>query len=278
VLADYLTRRGIAVLRVDDRGVGGSTGNVMQATTHDFAADALAGMAYLRSRKEVDPRKIGLLGHSEGGLVAPLAAAQSPEVAFIVLLAGTGVPGEEILYRQGELIARAAGAGDELIAQGRKVQERLFAVLKQQLDDRQTEARLREIMAEEAARNPANATLAKEALQQQIDAQVAAILSPWFRAFLRYDPRPVLEKVRCPVLALNGEKDLQVDPRQNLPEIEKALARGGNRDFTVRELAGLNHLFQSCQTGAVAEYGKIDETFSPRALALIGDWIIARTQ
>lgn len=281
VLADYLTRRGIAVLRVDDRGVGGSTGDPATSTTDDFAGDALAGVAYLKSRQEIDPAKIGLIGHSEGGLIAPLAASRSSDVAFIVMLAGTGVRGEEILYRQAELITRASGASDEQVATAGEQQRQLFEVLRQEPDPAAAEVKLREIVAqlvEEAAAKPDQAAdqAPAETIKAQAEAQVKALVSPWFRFFLTYDPRLALSKVTCPVLAINGEKDLQVDPKQNLPPIEEALKAGGNKDYTIRELAGLNHLFQTCQSGAPAEYGKIDETFAPAALELIADWILER--
>lgn len=275
VLADALTRRGIAVLRVDDRGVGGSTGATSTSTSDDFAGDTLAGVAYLKTRKEIDPAKIGLIGHSEGGLVAPLAASRSPDVAFIVLLAGTGVTGEEILYRQGELILKAGGVNAARLAEQRETQRRMFEVLKSEPDPAAAEKRMQQIADESAAKLEGDER-AKAAAAGQARAQVKAVLSPWFRYFLSYDPRPALEQVRCPVLALNGEKDLQVDPKQNLPEIEAALKAGGNADFTCRELAGLNHLFQTCQTGSPNEYGKIEETFAPAALELIGDWILER--
>jgi fermentation-respiration switch protein FrsA (DUF1100 family) len=277
VLADYLTRRGIAVLRVDDRGVGGSTGDVASSTTDDFAGDALAGVAYLKGRKEINPRQIGLAGHSEGGLVAPLVASRSGDVAFIVMLAGTGVTGEEILYLQGAQIAKAQGASALALAVSRAGQEKMYKIIREEADLVKMEEQLRKVVAEQIAVAAAASPEAKSALEAQADAQVKAILSPWYRFFLTYDPVPALRKVRCPVLAINGEKDLQVDPKQNLPSIEKALQEGGNADYTVKELAGLNHLFQHCQTGSPTEYGKIDETFSREVLELIGNWIVERT-
>lgn len=277
VLADYLTRRGIVVLRVDDRGVGGSKGDASQATTEDFVGDALAAVAYFKSRKEVNSQQIGLIGHSEGGMIAPLAASRSPDIAFIVLMAGTGVTGEEILYRQGELIAKAAGANAEQIAQARARQEQMFAVVKEVKDLAEAQKRLQEIADQALAKLAGEDAAVKEAAAVRARAEVKAVLSPWFRYFLTHDPRPVLKQVRCPVLAINGEKDLQVDPKQNLPQIEAALKAGGNPDYTCLELPGLNHLFQSCQTGSPAEYGKIEETFAPAALKLIGDWILERT-
>jgi uncharacterized protein len=273
-----LTRRGIAVLRVDDRGVGGSTGTTSESTTEDFVGDVLEGVKFLMHRPEVDPRQIGLIGHSEGGLIAPLAAVRSKDVSFIVLMAGTGVPGDEIVYRQGELIARVTGESDATIATNRKTQEQTFAVVKAEPDPTKAEARLREILTEALDASDVKEDTDREALKGKIDAQVKMVISPWFRFFLSYDPRPTLGKVSCPVLALNGEKDLQVDPRQNLPEIEKALEAGGNPKCTFKEFPDLNHLFQTCQTGSPAEYGKIDETIAPIVLDTIADWIIERSQ
>ena len=277
VLADFLTRRGIAVLRVDDRGVGGSTGDVSSSTTDDFAGDVLAGIAFLKGRKEINPRQIGLAGHSEGGLVAPLAASRSSNVAFIVLLAGTGVTGEEILYLQGAQIAKAQGANAIALAVARGSQEKLFKIIREEKDVTKMEEELNKMVAVQIAAAAAANPESKAALEAQAGAQVKSILSPWFRFFLSYDPVPALRQVRCPVLAINGEKDLQVDPKQNLPPIEKALKEGGNADYTIREFPGLNHLFQHCQTGSPTEYGKIEETMSPEVLELVGNWIVERT-
>jgi fermentation-respiration switch protein FrsA (DUF1100 family) len=262
VLADNLTRRGIAVLRVDDRGVGGSTGDLSQATSEDLADDVLAGVEYLKTREEINPQQIGLIGHSEGGIIAPIVAVQSPDVAFIVMMAGTGLPGEDILYTQGALIARANGVSEEEIAQNRVLQERLFAVLKQEQNDTVAEEKLREILDE------------TELSEENKQTQIQTMLTPWFRYFLTYDPAPTLMNVQIPVLAINGEKDLQVPPKENLQAIEEALEAGGNQDYTIKELPGLNHLFQTAQTGLPSEYAKIEETMSPSALTVIGDWIV----
>ena len=270
MLADYLTRQGIAVLRVDDRGVGGSTGDPSTATTDDFTGDALAGVAFLKTRKEIDPRRIGLIGHSEGGMIAPQAASRSEDVAFIVMMAGTGVTGEEILYRQGELIAAAMGTESTEIESGQDSSRQIYKILREEPDRSKAETQVREILAELVAQSP---DVSQEAAKGQIEVQLEMILSPWFRYFLTYDPRIALTKVHCPVLAINGEKDLQVDPKQNLPPIEAALKEGGNTNVTIKEFPGLNHLFQHCQTGAPSEYGKIEETFAPEALKLIADWI-----
>jgi uncharacterized protein len=271
VLADYLTRQGIAVLRSDDRGVGKSTGDFSKAITDDFASDALAGVEYLKSRKEINPKKIGLIGHSEGGIIAPIAATQSSDVAFIVLMAGTGITGEEIIYQQTELISKAMGIKDDDIAKSQAIQEQIFAMVKQENDKAILEKKIREIMENGLA------TLGeaeKKAAMANFDAQLQSLLSPWFRKFLTYDPRPTLMNVKCPVLAINGEKDLQVPPKENLSEIEKALKAGDNKDYTIKELPGLNHLFQTVQTGSPTEYAKIEETISPTVLKTMGDWIL----
>lgn len=277
VLADALARRGIAVLRVDDRGVGGSKGEVAKATTRDFADDVRAEFKYLQARAEIDPQRIGLIGHSEGGLIAPLVAADNSDFAFLVLLAAPGVTGEEIVYRQGELIARAMGADEEAIAKQMSMQEQYFEVLREGLDERATEAKLEAIVREAFAALPDEERQKLESQQELLMQQIKIVQSPWFRYFLTHDPRPTLGKLRCPVLALNGEKDVQVDPKQNLPELEKAFAAAGNREVTLRELKGLNHLFQTCETGALSEYGQLTETFSPEALQIIGDWVVERT-
>jgi hypothetical protein len=278
VLSDYLTRQGIAVLRVDDRGIGGSTGNVSQDTTEDFAGDVLTGVEYLKSRKEINPSRIGLIGHSEGGLIAPLVAVKSPDIAFIVLMAAPGVTGEEILYMQSERIARAEGASNETIAQNEALMRRMYSVVKEEKNNTAAEEELREILRTEIANISGQKTENSGHSEAVIDAQVTALTSPWMRFFLTYDPRPTLMKVKCPVLAITGEKDLQVPPEENLRAIDDALKAGGNKDYIVKELPGLNHLFQTAKTGSPSEYAKIEETISPDALEFIGNWILEHTQ
>ena len=282
VLADYLTRQGIAVLRFDDRGVGKSTGEFAKATSADFATDVLAGVEYLKTRKEINPKQIGLIGHSEGGLIAPMAATQSSDVAFIVLLAGPGISGEEILYLQNALIARASGAPETAIAKNLTLYKKMFAVIKAEKDNAVAEKKLHPIwtqaltaLTDEEKKALDFAGASPDSLFQ---AQIKQLLSPWFRYFLFYNPQPTLQKVKCPVLAINGEKDLQVPPKENLAAIAKALKAGGNKNFVTKELAGLNHLFQTAQTGAPAEYVKIEETISPVALQALGDWILAQAK
>ena len=273
ILADYLTRRGIAVLRVDDRGIGGSTGSVMQSTTADFAGDVKAGISFLKQRSDIDETRIGLIGHSEGGIVAPLVAAESPNVAFIVLMAGTGLTGEEILALQTGLIARAAGTKEEEIGKTLARNQQLYSILKSEPDS----ARLVEKLTThlQSTWDEWGTEYQKQGMEmaKAIEPQVRQMTSPWFLYFFTLDPRIALGKVRCPVLAINGEKDLQVPPAENLKEIEKALREGGNKDITIKTLPGLNHLFQSSKTGSPSEYGSIEETMSPSALQVMGDWI-----
>jgi fermentation-respiration switch protein FrsA (DUF1100 family) len=279
VLSDYLTRRGIAVLRVDDRGMGGSTGNIGESTSEDFASDVLSGVAFLKTRKEIDAAKIGLIGHSEGGVIAPIAAAKSKDVAFIVLMAGTGLTGEEILYLQSELIARASGLSEEIIEKNLAYQKRIYTVMKKHDDVEDIKAELQTMFDNDISQmSEEDRAALGENPQEVFETEMKQILATWFRFFLTYDPKTALRKVTCPVLAINGEKDLQVPPRENLAAIEAALKEAGNTDFTLKELPGLNHIFQKADKGLVAEYGQIEETLNPEALKTIGDWILARVK
>ena len=263
VLSDYLTRKGIVVLRVDKRGVGKSTGDLAHATTADFATDAEAGVQYLKTRAEADPRRIGLIGHSEGGTVAPMLAAGDPGVRFIVLMAGPGVPGDQIIVEQGRLIEEAAGATKEKAAQDADKQRELFALVEKEKDGAILDKELR-------------ANLAGRVPDAQIDMAIQQVTSPWMRYTLTYDPATALRKVACPVLALNGEKDLQVSAAQNLPAIKKALEEGGNKQIEIDEMPGLNHLFQTAKTGSPTEYAQIEETISPVALDKVASWILKK--
>jgi pimeloyl-ACP methyl ester carboxylesterase len=277
VISDYLTRRGIAVVRVDDRGVGGSTGDNNSSTSADFAEDALAGVAFLKSRKEIDAQHIGLIGHSEGGLVGPLAASMSRDVAFVVMLAGPGLPGDEILIEQNKLILKAGGASQDAIDRQLKWLAMALPIVKLEQDSKVAEKRIRAELAKwkEAAGEKDKAMADFISTREKA---VGTLTTQWFRYFLSYDPRPALRKVQCPVLALNGEKDLQVPCKDNLDAVAKALKEGGNKDYTVREFASLNHLFQTCKTGGVEEYGAIEETIAPVVLETMGDWILARVK
>ena len=278
VLEDYLTRQGIAVLRVDDRGVGESTGDFSQATSKDFASDVLAGIEYLKSREEVNSRQIGLIGHSEGGLIAPMVAVQSPDVAFIVLMAGPGLPGEDILYMQNELISKAAGMSEEKIDRNRYYNERLYSLIKEEENKGLLIEKATSIFDEYFAELTQEEKNQIGNRDEYVDIQLQNMLSLWFKFFLTYDPRPTLSKVSCPVLAINGSKDLQVPPKENLEAIEEALIAGGNKNYLIKELSDLNHIFQTAETGSPDEYARIEETISPVTLELIGDWILEQSK
>ncbi|MFQ5748669.1 MAG: alpha/beta hydrolase family protein, partial [Planctomycetota bacterium] len=273
VIADHLTRAGVAVLRVDDRGVGGSSRGPEGATTADFAGDVRAGVAFLRGRRTIDPARIGLIGHSEGGIIAPMVASEDKDLAFVVLLAGTGLPGGEILEMQSALIARASGGEEKSIAANRKIQKQLFSIL---ADESLSPDAARERMRKAFLASP-DLPEGKEG-ESVIRRQLAMLESPWMRFFIRLDPAPYLEKVKCPVLAMNGTLDLQVPCKEDLEAIGKALEKGGNPDFTLKKLPGLNHLFQHAETGLVTEYGHIEETFSEEALDLMTAWILERVR
>ncbi len=278
VLADQLTRNGIAVLRFDDRGVGGSEGNVTQATSRDFASDALAAVEFLKARPEIDQGKIGLVGHSEGAIVAPMAAVESDDVAFLVLLAAPGLTGEEIIHLQSEDLMRVMGADEETIASNRELQERMYAIVKEESDDETARQRLQALQKEMVQKmTPEQRETAGLSEESPIGEQAKMLLTPWFRFFLTYDPIPTLAKVKRPVLVIIGDNDLQVPPDENLPPIEKALREGGNEDFRILRPGRLNHLLQTSETGLPLEYARIEETMAPSALEAISGWIREHT-
>jgi fermentation-respiration switch protein FrsA (DUF1100 family) len=269
VLADALTRAGIAVLRYDKRGFGKSTGDYAAATAEDFASDAESAIAYLKTRPEIDGGKIGLVGHSEGGILAPMVAMKSRDVAFIVLLAGPALKGEDTLLLQSRLLATAGGMSDEHVEASLAFNRQAYALVREEKDPAAFEKKINELVEGSGL----SGAMPPAALEQQI----RMMNSPWFRSFLDYDPVPALEKTTCPVLALDGERDLQVPPKENLPLIEKALKAAGNKDFTVKEMPGLNHLFQHSPTGSPTEYGEIEETMSPEVLSMVSEWIQKHT-
>jgi pimeloyl-ACP methyl ester carboxylesterase len=278
VLADYLTRRGIAVLRVDDRGVEGSGGNTFASTIADNAGDALSGVQFLRNHPKIDRARVGLLGHSEGGWVAPLAASRSRDVAFIVLIAGPAVTGEAIRQVQDSLLALAAGGSLNQVAAGQRITRAVHEALKQEPNDSLAVVRMIQAIDSAYEALPPALKAAVDSGQGPRDsaalaAQLRPIATPWYRFLLTYDPLPALRSLRIPVLAIFGEKDLQVPPAQSAPIMRGALSQ--NRRASVHVFPGLNHLFQHAETGAVGEYGRIEETFAEEALAMIGDFVRA---
>jgi uncharacterized protein len=274
VLADAMTRAGVAVLRVDDRGVGGSTGDLSQATYDDLVADALAGIEFLKSRPEIDDEEIGLFGHSEGGYVAPLVANKSKDVAFVILMAAPSVPGLEVLKRQNELIYEQWGATQAQIEDQLEHLEALYATITEENFD---EARqlTRAQLEEQLAALPAEQQPQGEARAAYIEAQVEAVDDPIFGAFLTYDPTQALEGLDdIPVLAFYGSLDLQVPASQSESVMKDLLA--DNPDATVVTLEGLNHLMQPATTGGLEEYAQIETTVAPEVLELVTSWLTER--
>jgi pimeloyl-ACP methyl ester carboxylesterase len=270
VLADALARAGIATLRFDDRGVAESTGTPVGATTADLATDTLAAVEYLRSQPQIGV--IGLIGHSEGGLIAPMVAAESPDVSFIVLLAGPGLAGAEVLGTQTEDLLRAEGMSEDGIAWRMRWNDTIIELAASEAATPEVAEQIRTLLTEAAADAPA--LYAGQVSAELIEQMTEAFTDPWMRYFLAYDPEPALARLDVPVLAMIGTLDLQVSAAANVPALQTALAP--NPDATVRELPGLNHLFQTATTGAVSEYGLIEETMSPAVPELISGWILQR--
>ena len=269
VLADFLARRGVAALRCDDRGAGESGGEHLAATTAVRAADVGWMIDYLLTRKGIDRKRIFLLGHSEGSVIASRVASRNPLVAGIILLGAPGLSIEENLYLQNALIRKAEGASDGAIAQANILQRRIFSVVKEVLDDEEARAKLRGIYSSNMYER------LTDSQKKSIDERIATLLTPYFRDIIKCDPAVALSKVSCPVLAIIGEKDLQCPPKENIPALEKALRAGENRNFRVIEMAGLNHLLQTSTSGAMSEYASIEETISPQALTAISDWLLS---
>ena len=260
VFSDSLTRAGFAVLRLDDRGTGKSGGVFANATYLDKVADTLAAVKFLKSRADIDGARIGLIGHSEGGCIGPLAAVESRDIAFVVMMAGIGVTGSEALKQQGVDVTRAAGGSEKDVARQTEIQGKMFAIYSEPITGEEKRKRMHDLLGT----NP------------QADGQIKAMESPTLRDLLAFDPGPVLRKISCPVLALNGSLDTQVSAKQNLPAIATALAQSGTKDWQITELPGLNHLFQTAKTGGIGEYSQIDETIAPLALRTVNAWLAER--
>jgi len=276
-IADYLTRRGIAVLRYDDRGVGGSTGNTMQSTTEDLAGDAQAAIDFLKKQKNIDPKKIGFLGHSEGAIIAPMVAANSNDVAFMVLMSGTGVNGGEVLLEQQKLILKASGVADSLINQNLELQREINKALNnnKDLNDIRNDIQTFAEKDYETLSPDIKASIKdkKAYINSTVQSQIMVFNNPWFKYFINYDPAPALRKVKVPVLMTFGELDLQVPVNQNKPKMEEALRLGGNKNFKSIIFPKANHLYQEAKTGSPGEYNELEKEFVPGFLEKIGDWI-----
>ncbi|MBL8745146.1 MAG: alpha/beta fold hydrolase, partial [Phycisphaerae bacterium] len=272
VWADYLTRRGIAVLRTDDRGIGGSGGNSLLAKEEDLAADAAAGVAFVRTQPGIDPERVGVMGHSEGGAIAPLVAVKADGVRFVVMLAGYAMRGSELLRIQNLAIMRGGGIQDEEALA--RVAAAHRAAMEAVMNDAPHEEGIRALAELIRVQLAANGTeMGEDELRLQAGQQYSTLLTPWFRSFLSFDPSESLKRVRVPVLAIVGERDLQVPHADALPGIRAALEEAGNNDVTIATLPGLNHLLQACTTGGMDEYAAIEETINPAALEMVGDWL-----
>jgi dienelactone hydrolase len=268
VLADHLSRRGIAVLRYDDRGFAASTGDHGSATSADFATDANAAVRYLLGRTDLDPKAVGLVGHSEGGVIGPLAAVENDRVAFVVMLAGPGTSTEQVSLSQRRTMGPSQGVSNEQLERSEPIVRDILRAVRTTPDSQEALNKVRTLLTGEALRKLG-------ATEGQRDLIASGYVGPWMRYFLRYEPAAVLSRIRVPVLAIGGSLDQQVPSDENLPAIRTALS--GNPDATVKELPGLNHFFQTAVTGALGEYDQIPETFAPGAMDLIAEWILARS-
>ena len=267
VLADWLTRQNIAVLRYDDRGYGASTGDHASSTSADFATDTNAAVAFLMDRSEIDQSAIGLIGHSEGGLIAPLAALDNSDISWIVLLAGPGIDTRTLMEMQRRTAAFASGQTEEDLEQSQPVQDAVVNLAASDLSSDEIDVEMRALLNEETMTSMGLGTAERDAL-------IARTQDAWFRYFVRYDPAPVFAQIDLPILAINGSLDVQVDGEANLAGLRNILA--DHDDVTITELEGLNHMFQTAETGSMREYASIEETFAPHALELISDWINTR--
>ena len=269
VLADYLTKNGIAVLRYDDRGTAKSTGNFGSATTNNFATDVEAAVKYLQNRKEINHKKIGLIGHSEGGIIAPMVASSTADIAFIVLMAGPGIRGDKLMLLQKELLERQMGITENEIIKGQDLMAGAYKIIVDSKNNDDLNSKISNYFKEKIEGNDS---------ENEIKSLTNMISSTWMKNFIKLDPAIALQKVKCPVLAINGEKDLQVPASINLISINDALVKGGNKKVTTKLLPNLNHLFQECTTGAPTEYGTIEQTFVPAALQEILNWLKIQTK
>ena len=253
-------------LRFDDRGVGESEGNFSIATSKDFSRDVEAAINYLSSRKEINADKIGLIGHSEGGLIAPMLANKTKDVKFLVLLAGPGLRGDELMLLQKKLMEEKSGVDEKIVNQNQEIFKGAYdLILSSTVNDDELKDRLKEYFSEK---------LNKALGEAQINTLVQGLTSPWMQYFLKYDPAGSLEKTDVPVLALFGKNDVQVPAKENSRIVKESLEKANNKNVKVIELENLNHLFQESETGLPKEYSKIEQTISPKVLEIISNWIL----
>ncbi|MEO5564292.1 MAG: alpha/beta fold hydrolase [Chitinophagaceae bacterium] len=278
VLADALTRNGFIVLRVDDRGVDKSTGKFAEATTEDFANDVNTSFNYLLSRSEVDKKKAGLIGHSEGGMIVPMVATKRNDIDFVVLLAAPGIRIDSLMAEQNGAILRSSGVSEAAVKSYLPLYKNLMKQVITAPDTATAAKMAKELLQKWKATT--NAEILKElrfdsdeSVQRVTTLLVEGFSGKWFKYFLAFNPQPYLEKLNCKVLALNGDKDIQVIASSNLAGIEASLKKSKSKKYSIQKLPGLNHLFQTCTTCTLQEYGELEETFSPAALKIINDWL-----
>jgi pimeloyl-ACP methyl ester carboxylesterase len=279
VLADYLTRKGYVVMRVDDRGVGQTTGDVKKATSKDFAGDALVSLNYLKALPQVSKTKLGLLGHSEGGMIAQIVAAQRADVAFVIMLAGPGEKIIDLMGRQNKAVLQNTGLSEKAIDGYVDLYNSMGLVVALAPTDTAAKLAALPVLNNWLKKTPADVVAATTNIKTEGDKQTfitefaKTFRAPWFNYFIKYNPDVYVQKMKAKVLALNGEKDIQVAPEQNLAGLKASLQKGGNKNFETMELKGLNHLFQHCQKCTVAEYGVLEETMAPEVLETIAQWL-----
>lgn len=278
IIADHLTRKGIAVLRYDDRGFGKSTGDFRSGTSLDFSTDVERAVQFLKTRGEIDTAKIGLIGHSDGAMIAPMVAARSADVSFIVMLGAPGILGSDLMVRRQEFMERRAGKSETEIRQSREFIEEIVRLVVSTGDEDSLRVALETFASKKKDQIPEDQLPPGMTKEEFISRQVAMLTSPWFRYFFTYDPQADLRLVKCPVLALTGDKDVQAPATDNLAAIKRALVAGGNNDITIKEMNGLNHMFQDCTTGMIDEYASIEQTFSPKALDEICQFVLVKTK
>lgn len=275
VIADALARKGIATLRYDDRGTAQSTGSFAGSTTEDFSRDAEAAVAFARSAPEISKAQVGLLGHSEGGLVAPMVAARSNAVSFVILLAAPAVRFDSLSVLQNRASLVAMGASAQAATDREPLLRSIYSAVIASTDSAQLATRMLAALRAEYLRSPAGMPMPSAADAARLQRMYSA---PWRNFLMRYDPIPALQKLRVPVLALNGTKDVQVPAAENLRAIQSAIGASGQRDITVIALPELNHFFQHAGNGTMSEYLLIEETFAPEAIRAITDWLGAKVR
>ena len=279
VLADYLTKKGYAVLRVDDRGVGQTTGDAKAATSKDFATDVNAGIDYLKGRKEVDKTKLGLLGHSEGGMIAQLVAAERTDIAYLISMAGPGQKITDLMVDQNRAVLQSSGLSKQAIDDYLKFYSAIIPLVINAPTDTAAKVAGFQLLNKWVTETPVQTVAATTGIKDSaskinfINSFAGQLRTPWFKYFMSYNPEPYIQKIRSKVLVINGEKDVQVAAKPNIAGWKASLLKSRSKKFDVIELKGLNHLFQHCIACTVQEYGVIEETIAPEALNTIGDWL-----